>query len=169
MSNESPASILFDENGNPVGVIFDGTIYRLQTQDIIVDGYGNGPVSVTPPFTPATTADPALVVAISPNNSFTVTELKSSISITSSVAASVTNVNILPSNSNRLGATIYNDSSALLYVKLGAVASTSDYTIKMFPLSYFECPYNYTGQIDAIWSIAFGSVSGFARVDEFAP
>ena len=49
MSQDSPASILFDELGNPVGVIFDGTVYRLQTQNIIVDGYGNGPVAVKPP------------------------------------------------------------------------------------------------------------------------
>ena len=68
MSNDSPAAILFDELGNPVGVIFDGTIYRLQTQDTIVDGYGNGPVAVTAPNAPAISSDPALVVAISPNN-----------------------------------------------------------------------------------------------------
>lgn len=165
MSNESPAAILFDELGNPVGVIFDGTVYRLQVQGTIVDGYGNGPVTVTPPFTPATTADPALVVAISPNNSFTVTTQRPATSTTSSVPGSVSNVNLLPSNTNRLGATIYNDSMALLYVKLGTLASTSDYTIKMFPLSYYEVPYGYTGQIDAIWSRATGN----ARLDELTP
>jgi len=32
MSADSPASILFDELGNPVGVIVDGVIYRLQVE-----------------------------------------------------------------------------------------------------------------------------------------
>jgi hypothetical protein len=166
MSNDSPASILFNEQGNPVGVIFDGTVYRLQTQDIIVDGYGNGPVAVKPPSTPAVPSDPALVVAISPNNSFNITFAKPSTSTTSSVPASLTNVNLLPSNSNRLGATIYNESSSgLMYLKLGAVAATTDYTIRMLPFDYYEVPFGYTGQIDSLWSIT----GGFARIDELTP
>jgi len=39
MSSDSPAAILFDELGNPVGVIFDGYTYRLQVQATISDGY----------------------------------------------------------------------------------------------------------------------------------
>jgi hypothetical protein len=169
MSNESPAAILFDELGNPVGVWFDGTVFRLQVQALFTDGYGNGPAAVTPPFTPATPAEPALVVALSPNTDVTVYPVKSSTSTTSSVTATISNQNLLPANSNRLGATVYNDSSALIYIKLGAVASTTDYTIRMFPWAYFEVPYGYTGQIDAIWSIAYGSVSGSARIDELTP
>jgi len=122
----------------------------------------NGPVAVKSPFTAAIASDPALVVAISPNNSFTVTTTKPATSVTSSVSGSTSNSNFLPSNGTRLGATIYNDSSALLYIKLGAVASVTDYTIKLFPLSYYEVPYGYTGQIDGIWSNA----TGFVRISE---
>lgn len=165
MSSDSPAAILFDELGNPVGVILDGVIYRLQTQTTIVDGYGNGPAAVKPPNIAAVSADPALVVAISPNNSFTVTSAKPATSVTSSVSGSASNVILLPSNGTRLGATIYNDSSALLYVKLGSVASITDYTIKLFPLSYYEIPYGYTGEIDGIWNFA----NGHARIDELTP
>jgi hypothetical protein len=166
MSQDSPASILFDELGNPVGVIFDGTIYRLQTQDIIVDGYGNGPVAVKPPNTPAVPGDPALVVAISPNNSFNISFAKPGTSTTSSVPFSLTNVNLLPTNLNRLGATIYNESSSgFLYIKLGSTASTSSYTIRLLPLDYYEIPFSYTGQIDAIWT----SANGVARIDELTP
>jgi hypothetical protein len=41
--NLNPASILYDENGNPVGVILDGSIYRLQTEAKahVHDGSGN--------------------------------------------------------------------------------------------------------------------------------
>lgn len=165
MSSDSPAAILFDELGNPVGVVFDGYVYRLQTQDIITDGYGHGPVAVKQPFTAATTADPALVVAISPNNSFNVTFAKPSTSTTYSVAGSATNVVLLPPNGIRLGATIYNDASAFLYVKLGTTATTTDFTIKLFPFSYYEVPYGYTGEIDGIWA----SSIGHARIDELTP
>jgi hypothetical protein len=165
MSNESPAAILFDELGNPVGVFYDGYVYRLQTETILNDPSGHGPVAVTPANTAATPSDRALVVAISPNNSFTISTAKPSTSVTSSVAASISNVVLLPSNSVRLGATVYNDSSSFLYVKLGAVASVTDYTIKLFPLSYYEIPYGYTGEIDGIWA----DVGGFARLDELTP
>lgn len=69
MSNESPAAILYDGYGHPVGVTLDGYVYRLQTEVSgtvkITDGY-NVP-AVMGPFTPAVAANPALVVAMSPN------------------------------------------------------------------------------------------------------
>ena len=37
----TPASILYDENGNPVGVLYDGTVYRVQVDTIISDVDGN--------------------------------------------------------------------------------------------------------------------------------
>lgn len=78
------------------------------------------------------------------------------------VAASATNVTLLAANTNRIGATIYNDSTSILYVKLGATASTTSYTLQMGSKTYYEAPYGYTGQIDGIWSVANGS----ARVGE---
>ena len=36
MSNLSPASILYDDTGNPVGVVLDGSVYRLQVEAKIV-------------------------------------------------------------------------------------------------------------------------------------
>jgi hypothetical protein len=165
MSQDSPASIIFDELGNPVGVLFDGYVYRLQTQTIIDDASGHGPVTVKPGGEGAVASDRALVVSFSPNSPITTSQARPSTSVTSSVAGSTSSVVLLPSNSSRLGATVYNDSTALLYVKLGATASTMDYTIKMFPLSYYEVPYGYTGEIDGIWSVANGS----ARIDELTP
>jgi hypothetical protein len=129
----------------------------------ITDGY-YGPASVAPPLTAAMATDSALVVAISPNTPITTTAARPSTNDTFSVAASTTNTILLPSNTLRLGATIYNDASALLYVKLGVSASLSDFTVKLFPLSYYEVPFNYIGQIDAVWSLA--SNGGFARISE---
>lgn len=80
----------------------------------------------------------------------------------SNVASSATNVTLLALNSARLGATIYNDSTQVLYLKLGATATVSSYTVQLQPGEYYEVPFNYTGIIDGIWASANGS----ARVTE---
>ena len=67
-------------------------------------------------------------------------------------SVSVTNVNtdILVSNVNRLGASIYNEGTAICYVKLGDTATTSSYSVAMAAGGYYEVPYGYTGAIDGI-------------------
>lgn len=67
---------------------------------------------------------------------------------------SVTNVStsILASNSNRRGATIYNEGSAICYMKLGATASTTSYSCQIASGGYYEVPFGYTGAIDGITS-----------------
>ena len=69
---------------------------------------------------------------------------------------------LLAHNSMRLGATIYNDSSAILYVKLGLGASLTSFTVRMRPYAYYELPYGYTGQINGIWAASAGA----ARITE---
>lgn len=91
-------------------------------------------------------------------------DVRTATSAVSTVAASATNVTLLASNANRLGAAIFNDSSAVLYTRLGATASTSLYTLQIGPLGYYEVPFNYTGQIDGLWS----SATGTARITEFS-
>lgn len=79
------------------------------------------------------------------------------------VASSATNVTLLSSNANRRMATIFNDSTQVLYVKFGATASTTSYTVQVSPSGFFEFPYpTYTGQIDGIWA----SANGNARITE---
>jgi len=80
----------------------------------------------------------------------------------SNVAGSAASVTILAANSNRTGATIVNDSTAILYLKFGATASTSSYTVKMVADAYYEVPFGYSGVIDGIWA----SATGNARVTE---
>jgi hypothetical protein len=69
---------------------------------------------------------------------------------------------LLAHNPLRLGATIYNDSSAILYVKLGVAASLTSFTVRMRPYAYYEVPYGYTGQISGIWATSTGT----ARITE---
>jgi hypothetical protein len=82
----------------------------------------------------------------------------------SNTSGSASNVTLLAANSSRKGAAIHNDSTAILYVKLGATASATSFTVAMGPQDYYEVPYDYTGKIDGIWS----SATGAARVTELA-
>lgn len=91
-------------------------------------------------------------------------ETRSATPTQSSVASSATNVTVLALNANRLGATVYNDSTQILYLKLGATASTTSHTIQMAAGSYYEVPFAYTGIIDGLWA----SANGNARVTEVA-
>lgn len=85
-----------------------------------------------------------------------------------SVAASASDVVILAANGDRLGATIYNDSTVVLYVLLSnAVSSTTKYTVQIPPSGYYELPtaIMYAGVIKGIWA----SATGNARVTEYTP
>ena len=78
---------------------------------------------------------------------------------------SASSVTLLSANSARKGATIHNDSTAILYVKFGTTASTTSYTVKMVADAYYEVPFDYTGRIDGIWA---SDASGAARVTEIS-
>lgn len=85
-----------------------------------------------------------------------------------SVAASATSVNLLAAsvyNSSggvRRGVIIFNDSAgtggAILYIKFGTTASTTDFTVRIAVDNYYEMPLDgYTGRIDGIWASAAGA------------
>jgi len=85
----------------------------------------------------------------------------------STVASSASSTTLVAANTGRHGATIYNDSTALLYLKLGATASTTSFTAVLTGTQsgvggYYEVPFGYTGIIDGIWV----SATGNARITE---
>lgn len=81
----------------------------------------------------------------------------------SNVASSASSGTILAANANRIGATVYNDSTQVLYLLLGTgPASSTVYTVQMAAAGYYETPFGYTGVITGIWASANGS----ARVTE---
>ena len=85
----------------------------------------------------------------------------------SSVAASASDTTILASNASRKGATVYNDSSAILYLALAnTTSSTTAYSVQIAANGYYELPVNqggvYTGVLKGIWA----SATGNARVTE---
>jgi hypothetical protein len=94
----------------------------------------------------------------------TTKEKRSSTGTHSNVAGNASSVTILASNANRLGASIFNDSGAILYLDTtGGTATTSNYTLQIAPNGYYEMPFQYTGLITGIWA----SATGNARVVEY--
>lgn len=83
----------------------------------------------------------------------------------STVASQDTNITILAANANRIGATIFNNDTGLLYIKFGATATaTTSNTACIAAGGYYEVPAPvYRGIIDGIWTT---SGSGSANVTE---
>jgi hypothetical protein len=81
------------------------------------------------------------------------------------VSGSASSVAILAANDDRLAATIWNDSAAILYLDLtGGTATATSCTVKLVADAYFEVPNRVTGAITGIWA----SATGAARVTEFS-
>lgn len=87
----------------------------------------------------------------------------SSVAASTTVASSTTSVSLLAINTSRKGATVWNASTATLYLDLDAAASLTDYAARLDPGGYYEVPYGFTGAIAGIWS----AVNGNALVREF--
>lgn len=65
---------------------------------------------------------------------------------------------ILASNALRRGASIYNQSTNPLYIRLGSTVSATTYTLMMVGSGYYEVPNPaYTGIITGIWTAANGA------------
>ena len=79
-----------------------------------------------------------------------------------STASSASSVTLLSERRGRVGFSVYNDSTQVLYVKYGATASTSSYTVQVIAGGFFEDPFQYSGRVDGIWA----SANGNARVTE---
>ena len=80
------------------------------------------------------------------------------------VAASATSVTLLAANANRKGASVYNDSTAIMFLTLNATTTASLYTTQVPPNTLYEVPVTpvYTGAISALWA----SATGNARITE---
>jgi hypothetical protein len=94
----------------------------------------------------------------------TTTVTKPGTATQTSVASTVTtNTTLLAANANRLGASIYNESTSVLFILLGAgTESATVYTLQMAAGAYYEVPNAFTGIIKGHWVTANGS----ARVTE---
>lgn len=83
---------------------------------------------------------------------------------TATVASSASSVNLFAASADPyaetdvLGRTVFNDSTQVLYLKFGATASASSYTVQIAAGGYYEFPRPiYAGQVDGIWASANGN------------
>ncbi len=74
------------------------------------------------------------------------------------VASSASSVTLFAAAGSVKGRTIYNDSTAVLYVKVGVTASATSYTVQLAAGDYYEFPQPvYGGVVDGIWAAANGN------------
>lgn len=77
------------------------------------------------------------------------------------VASAATSTVLFTATGNAKGRSIWNDSTAILYVKFGATASATSCTVKLIADAYYEFPRPvYSGVVEGIWA----SATGAARV-----
>jgi len=77
----------------------------------------------------------------------------SSVATPSTVMVSTSAVTLLPTNLQRRGASIYNDSTGTLYIQVGGEApGPLSFAAKLFQDDYFTSEFDYTGIIRGIWS-----------------
>ena len=83
---------------------------------------------------------------------------KSTAAVTS-VSASITSVTLKIANVDRVGLLLYNDSCADCFVKYGATASLTDFSVKIKGGGhhFIDGPI-YSGKVDAIWNSADGAM-----------
>lgn len=79
------------------------------------------------------------------------------------VVASISSVQLLAANPNRIGAIVANAATSRMWLNLGTSASGSNYTAILEPGGYYELPYGYIGVVSAVWAGTFGE----ALVTEF--
>lgn len=141
-----------NDSGNSITV--DGTV----TANLAAGTNNIGDVDVlTLPAIPAGTNNIGDVDVLT-----TVLPVPASTGTVTSVNDAATSATLLSSSATRKGFRIFNDSTVTLYVKYGATASATDYTVKMVAQSYLEENFYY-GRVDGIWA---SDASGAAKITE---
>lgn len=155
--------------GGTVTRLVDGTI-RIPAGTITsvtdVANLSKGTITSVESGSIAVTSIPQVSVGTLPNlpggsvvvTTGTVTPAPSTTPTVASVQGTNVTSALLAANTARKGATIYNDSTAVLYTRLGTAAvSSGTYTLQIHPQAYYEVPYAYTGAIQGIWAANNGS------------
>lgn len=180
MSFESPISVLYNSEGNEIALSQSQVISASAQPGLVVVGSGSdgrayfmkmsteGAVFITGSLNTSITFPATQSVEIGRwNNNVTasvkvdawtasvtasVRDIGGGTTTVSSVDTSTTNYNVLGVNTNRLAATFFKEGGNICYLKLGATASSTSYTVRLTNNAYFEVPEKYTGQIDVIFS-----------------
>jgi len=93
---------------------------------------------------------PAISVASTPS--------ASTASAVTQVAGSLVVVTLQALNAARKGLTLYNEGNQPWYVRLGAGASLTAFTVKILRDGYYEVPFGYTGIVTGIQAVSSNSL-----------
>lgn len=99
-----------------------------------------------------------------PSTIVSIPRLQSESATVTAVSASITVVDLLAAQSTRRSASIFNNATTRLYLKLGTGASLTSFSAYLEPGGYYEIPTAYTGVITGIWAAA--DATGKAMVTE---
>lgn len=105
------------------------------------------------------------LTAVNTNLDELIASLSASVATRTDVGDTATSTTVLASNANRKGASIFNDSGAILYLLYGnaAAASATNFFDKLFPGDRHEVEAGFTGILTGVWASDAG---GTARVTE---
>jgi len=81
----------------------------------------------------------------------------STTSTASSAAATLTSSTVVSATASRKGLTIWNNSTANLYLDFGSSPTISNYAVKVNAGGYYEVPYSYTRCVGGVWDGTGGS------------
>jgi hypothetical protein len=167
MSLTQAYTVLFDSSDTETGTVgnpltIDGTVTANQgTPAAVASAW---PILVTDGTDTAEVVNAApgagafgLVVRVA--GSITTTVAQPTTGTTTSVAMSVVVATILALNAARLGAILWNNGAAAVFVRLAAGATTALFTIRLSNNSEWEIPYPvYTGIITGITSAGVATI-----------
>lgn len=156
-ANDGGASLTVDGTVSIGGTAtVDGTVAATQSGAwTVTANAGTGPFPVSDNGG-SLTVDGTVNVALSGSSSATL----------ANVNDAATSATLLSANSSRMGLSIFNDSTSVLYLKFGTTASTTSFTVRIDSYGYYEMFGHgvYTGRIDGIWNI---DSTGAARITEW--
>lgn len=79
------------------------------------------------------------------------------------IAATTSNTQLLAARNDRLAIVVFNNSTAVLRFSFASAATATDFTVALPPMSYYEAPCPWSGEIYGLWD----AVNGNALVTEF--
>ncbi len=135
-----------------------GTTITLDTQDVGGSGQHQQVIVV------GDGSNVGRVLVLDSGGAASVRERAANTATLSNVTAVASSTTIKASNSSRRGLIVHNDSaSAILYLALdGSTASTSNFSVKLYPDDRYEMLPIVTTAVTGIWSAAVGA----ARITE---
>ena len=92
--------------------------------------------------------------------------LPSTIAVANAIVAASTSgsQSLMLANPKRSNLTIFNDSTANLYIDFGKPVTLTDFAVKITAGGYYELPVNYTGPVTGLWD----AINGSARVRDLS-